>query len=101
MLADLAGVVRGEAVPAGAIVEELEIAAEVEHEEVLLVLTWPEQVWTQPRAAAEHLPELRLRPDGLGEHQIDDLGDVDAGVEHVHADRDVRCLVLLLERLYQ
>ena len=38
--------------------EVLEVAAEVEDEEVLLVLAGPEQVGAQPGAAADHLPEL-------------------------------------------
>ena len=77
--------------------EVLEVAAEVEDEEVLLVLARPEQVGAQPGAAADHLPELRLRADHLEEHEVDDLGYVDAGVEHVDGDRDVRRLVGLGE----
>ena len=74
--------------------EVLEVAAEVEDEEVLLVLARPEQVWAEPGAAADHLPELGLRADHLEEDQVDDLGHVDAGVQHVDADGDVRRLVL-------
>ena len=47
------------------------------------------------RAAADHLPELDARLHRLHEDQIDDLGDVDAGVEHVHGDGDARQVVLL------
>lgn len=75
-------------------VEELQVAAEVEDVEVTLVLAWSEQVGAQAGASAEHLPELRLRPDRFEEDEVDDFGDVDAGVEHVDADGDVRCLVL-------
>ena len=59
-----------------------------------LVVAGPEQVGAQPGAAADHLPELGLRPDQLEEHEVDDLGHVDAGVEHVDRDGDVRGLVL-------
>ena len=44
------------------LVEELEVLAEVEDVEELLVLARPEQVRAEPRAAADHLPELGLRP---------------------------------------
>ena len=53
-----------------------------------------EQVGAQPRAAPHHLPELRARADDLEKHQVQHLGHVDAGVEHVHRDGDVRRLVL-------
>ena len=74
--------------------EELEVLAEVEDVEARLVVAGPEQVGAQPGAAAEHLPELGLGPHQLEEHEVDDLGHVDAGVEHVDRDGDVRRLVL-------
>ena len=77
--------------------EELQVLAVVEEVEELLVLPGPEQVRAQPRAAADHLPELGLRAHQLEEHQVHDLRHVDAGVEHVHRDRDVRRLVLARE----
>ncbi|WP_335991036.1 hypothetical protein [Glycomyces sp. MUSA5-2] len=44
-------------------------------------------------AAADHLPELGLRPDRFEEEEVNDLGHVDAGVEHVDRDRNARGLV--------
>ena len=38
------------------------------------------------RAAPDHLPQLDARVHGLHKHEIDDLWDVDAGVEHVDGD---------------
>ena len=73
--------------------EELEVAAEVEHEEVGLVLPRAEEVGTQPRAASDHLPELGRRVDGLEEDQVAHLGHVDPGVEHVDGDGDVGLLL--------
>ena len=73
--------------------EIFEVPAEVEGVEVRLVPTRTEQVRAQPGAAAQHLPELRLRPHWLEEHQIGHLGHVDAGVEHVHRDRHMRRLL--------
>ena len=40
----------------------------------------------QTRAATDHLPELRVGEDRFGEDEIDDLADVNAGIEHIHAD---------------
>ena len=53
-----------------------------------------EQVPAQARAAPQHLPELGLRAHHLEEHQVHHLRHVDAGVQHVHRDGDVRRLVL-------
>ena len=64
--------------------EKLEVVAVVRYVEAALVLAGPEQVRPEPRAACHHLPELGLGEDGLEEDEVDDLGDVDAGVEHVH-----------------
>ncbi len=52
-----------------------------------------EQTGAQARASPEHLPELDPRVDRLEEDQVGHLGHVDAGVEHVDRDRDVRRLV--------
>ena len=49
-----------------------------------------EEIGAQPRPAPKHLPEFCLRADDLEEDEIDDLGHVDAGVEHVDGDGDVR-----------
>ena len=62
-----------------------------------LVVGRTEQIRTESRAAADHLPELDLRVDRLEEDQVRYLGNVDAGVEHVHRDGDVRRRVLLCE----
>ena len=77
--------------------EELEVLAVVEDVEELLVLARAEQVRAEPRAAADHLPELGLRAHQLEEDEVHDLGHVDAGVEHVDRDGDVRRLVLVRE----
>ena len=78
---------------ASVLAEVLEVLAEVEDVEDRLVVAGPEQVRAQAGAAADHLPELGLRADQLEEHEVDDLGHVDAGVEHVDRDGDVRRLV--------
>jgi hypothetical protein len=79
------------------LIEELEVAPVIEDQELGLVLARPEQIAAQPGAAPDHLPELHVGPDRLGEHQVDDLGDVDAGVEHVDRDRDRQIVGRVLE----
>ena len=83
--------------PLRLLAEEVEVEAEVEDAEVRLVVARPEHVRAQPRAAPDHLPELDARVDRLEEHEVQHLGHVDAGVEHVDRDRDVRRLVGLGE----
>ena len=70
-------------------VEVLDVAAHVEDDEVSLRLAGPVQVGTQSGAASDHLPVLRLRMHRLEEYEVDDIRDVDAGVEHVDGDGDV------------
>ena len=83
------------------LVEELEILAEIEDVEEFFVLPRPEEVRTEPRAAAEHLPELRLRAEDFEEDKVHDLQHVDPGVEHVYRNGNVWCLVRLAEILEQ
>ena len=80
--------------PLRMLAEKVEVEAEVEDAEVVLVVPGSEQIGAQARAAPDHLPELDPRVDRLEEDQVGDLGHVDAGIEHVHRDRDVRRLVL-------
>jgi hypothetical protein len=61
----------------------------------------PEEIRAEPRSAPEHLPELGLRADQLEEDEVHHLRDVDAGVEHVDRDGDVRRLVLVREGVDQ
>ena len=60
-------------------------ADEVEHREAGLL-----DVVGLARAAAAHLLVEDRAPGEAGHDQIDDLGAVEAGVEHVHADQDLR-----------
>ena len=69
------------------------VAPVVENAERLLVLAGAEQIGAQAGATADHLPELDLGFDRLGEHQIDHFGHVDAGVEHIHRDGNGELLV--------
>ena len=62
--------------------EPLEIAPVVEDAEMRLVLAGSEQVGAEPRAAADHLPELDIAAHRAGEDQVDYLGHVEPGVEH-------------------
>ena len=74
--------------------EEFEIAAVVEYEEALFAdvlaieAVFGHDVGAEARAPSDHLPELRLRANLLEEHQVEYLGNVDAGVHHVDGDGD-------------
>ena len=72
--------------------KELKVAAEVENVEFVLILT-VQQPWTQTGAAPDHLPELRLAHDLLEKHQIQHLRHVNAGVQHIHGNGDLRQLL--------
>ena len=50
--------------------EEIEVEAEIEDAEVLLVVVRPEQLRAEPRPASDHLPELDLRVEPAEEDQI-------------------------------
>ena len=69
--------------------KELKVAAEVKNIELVLVLTI-QQPRTQTGAAPDHLPELRLAHDLFEEHQIQHLRHVNAGVQHIHGNGDLR-----------
>ena len=74
--------------------EELKVAAEVKYVELALVLAIDKPP-AKAGAAAYHLPELGLAHDLLEEHQIQHLGHVYAGIEHIHGYCDLRQLVRL------
>ena len=59
------------------------------------------QTLQQNRAAADHLPKFRFGADDLEEDEIDDLRYVDAGVEHVDRDGDIRRLIGLIKIIEQ
>jgi hypothetical protein len=65
------------------------------------VLIRSKKVRAEARATPQHLPEL-----GLGSHQfekdeVDDLRHVDAGIEHVHRQGEMGCLVPVRETFDQ
>ncbi len=50
------------------------------------MFAWPASILAQASAAADDLPVLGLGVHRFEEHQVHNIGHVDAGVEHV--DRD-------------
>ena len=72
--------------------KELKVAAEVEDVELVLVLT-VQQPRTQTGASPNHLPELCLAHDLLEKHQIQHFRHVNAGVQHVYGNGDLRQLL--------
>src|SRR3546814_16170344 len=63
------------------LVEVFEVGAEVEDEELALVLPRAEKIRAQARAAPDPLQELHLRANRLEDNQVDDLRHVDTGVQ--------------------
>ena len=58
-----------------------------------------EKIWTQARTAADHLPELGLRPHRLEEYKVDDLRHVDAGIQHIDRNGDMWRLVRVVQTI--
>jgi len=69
--------------------KELKVAAEVENIELVLILTI-QQPRTQTGATPNHLPEFCLAHDLFEEHQIQHFRHVNAGVQHIHGNSDLR-----------
>ena len=70
--------------------EIFEIGAEIENEEELFVFAGAEEIGAEAGAAADHLPELGFGADELEEDEVQDFGHVDASVEHIDGDGDMR-----------
>ena len=81
--------------------KEFKVLAEVEDPETLLVAAGPEEALAGAGAASQHLPKLGARAHRLEEHQIDDLRDVDPGVEHVDGDGDAQIAAWISELINQ
>ena len=69
--------------------EKGEVVAKVEDKEFLLVFAIQE-AGAQACASADHLPELGLAEYPLEEDKIDNFRHVDAGIQHIHGNSDLR-----------
>ena len=69
--------------------EELKIPAEVKNVKLLLVLTI-QKPRTQAGSATDHLPEFCLAQNLFEKDQIQNLRHIDAGVQHIHRDGNLR-----------
>ena len=83
--------------------EIFKVAAVIEDKETTLVHIRPVdpihagETLAQTGPAADHLPELRLGPHFLKEHQIDAFRHVDAGIHHIHRHGDMRGFIRLFK----
>ena len=83
--------------------EELEISTIIKNQKAPFIgiltvhLVNAVESLTKPRAATDHLPELRLRPHLLEKYQVHALGHVNAGIHHIHGYCDIGRLVRLFE----
>ena len=80
------------AVPIYEACEKLKIRAEIKNVEFLLVLAI-EQTFAQTGTASDHLPELRLTHNLLEKHQVQNFRHVNACVQHIDRNSDLRQLV--------
>ena len=80
---------------------EGEIAPVVKDQELTLVLASAEQVFAQPRTAANHLPEFHLALDRLGEDEVHHFGYVDTGVKHVNRNGYAQFTIRFFELVNQ
>ena len=81
--------------------EEFEVLAVVEQVEKRFILARRKQIRAEARAAPQHLPELGFRAHHLEEDQIEHFRHIDAGVEHIDRERNVRHLLLVGEVVNQ
>ena len=51
---------------------------------IFFIASWAKEIGTEASAPANHLPELGEGFDGFGKDEVDDVGDVYPGVEHVN-----------------
>ena len=72
--------------------EKFKISAEVKNVKLLLVLTI-QKPRTQAGSATDHLPEFCLAQNLFEKDQIQNLRHIDAGVQHIHRDGNLRQLL--------
>src|SRR5581483_523404 len=72
-----------------AVIEVLVILKEIVDDELFFT-----DVWRRAGAATPHLLIEDRAPDAAGHHEMKQLPAVEAGVEHSHADRDLRIVFL-------
>ena len=74
--------------------EEFKVSAEIK--DIKLTLVFPvDKTRTQPGSAADHLPELGLAHDLLEKDQVQDLRHIDAGIQHIYGNGNLRQLLRL------
>ena len=81
--------------------KKLEVLAVVEDVEFLFVNFRAEQPLAESGSTSHHLVKLGLGADQLEEDQVHNLRHVDAGIQHIHRDRNDRVAVLLVEVINQ
>ena len=70
---------------------------------MFLVTIRTEQLWAEARSPTDHLPEFGLGADDFEKHKIDHIGYINARIEHIYGNRDLRifcsCAEIINQRL--
>lgn len=74
-----------------------EVIVIVENEKTLLVVAGTENVLRQTRAAADHLKELDFGAHCFEKDQVERVGNIDSGIEHIDAHGNLGKLISLSE----
>ena len=82
---------------AGVLLEVLEVVAPVKNIELCFVLSVAEDIFRETGATTYHLLETDAAHHGLEEHEVQDVGHVNACVEHIHRHGHLRQFVTFLE----
>ena len=84
--------------PLGILTEEFKISQIVKNVKTRLILTGPEQIFAKPGAPADHLPKLRPGTHLLEEHQIHNFRHINARIQHIHGNSNLRVFFRCLKR---
>ena len=80
-------------------IEITEVIEVVKNPESLFILTRTEYIGRESCASAYHLQKFYFRHNGLEEYQIQNIGYIDTGIQHIHADSDLGQTVTLFQLL--
>ena len=76
-----------------------EVIKVIKNQEPFFILTRTEYIGRESCASAYHLQEFYFRPNRLKEYQIQNIGYIDTGIQHVHTDSDLGQTVTLFQLL--
>ncbi len=81
--------------------EKLKVFTKIEDDKLPLMVARTEQIRAKPRAAPDHLPVFGAAAHGFVKQQVGHLRNIDAGVQHIHRNGDLRQFVFGFELVQQ